>query len=175
VLYDAGGLRWIVSGGGPLLLLDRYWLGAWHGHNPDSTDNGTETDYERACAIEDFLGVISVGPGQGVVLGDEPMATAWWPLPAVQGGVLVRWRWAPEGTSIVALLERLPADAWAAHEVTLSLSSGQALLFDSAEGAETLAASLKIDLTPGVFLVETADFAPEPQVALLLHRLVPVR
>jgi hypothetical protein len=158
-----------------LLLLDRQWLGAWRGHSPDPSGDGTETDYERACAIEDFLGTISVGLGQGLVLGDEPMATAWWPLPALRGGILVRWRWAPEGTSIVALLERLPAGIWAPHDCTLSLPSGQALLFDSAEEAETIETSLMLDLTPDVFRAETADFAQEPQIALLLHRLVPVR
>jgi hypothetical protein len=131
------------------------------------------TDYERACAVEDYLGLITVGPGHGLVLGDEPMSTAWWPFPKLQGGILVRWRWASEGASIIAALKSIPDGVWAPGNITLSLPGGQALLFDAAEDAATIEASLSLTLAPGTYRVDTADYVPDPETALLLHRLVP--
>ena len=71
------GLLWFQSNGGPLLVLDQLWLPAWSGYpNSDLPFDAPKTDYARACAVEDVLGLLTVGDGTGLVLGDEPLASA---------------------------------------------------------------------------------------------------
>ncbi len=86
--YDAGTLLWMESGGGPLLLVPGEYLPFWGGIDPPTDgrqivahfryggDDAPATDYDRACDVDDYLGVIEVGSGCGVVLGDEPLPTA---------------------------------------------------------------------------------------------------
>lgn len=58
--------------------------------------------------MEDFIGAIPVGAGAAVVLGDEPLATTWRPVPGVPGGVIVRWRYAPSREHARRRIEALP-------------------------------------------------------------------
>ena len=85
---------WVSSNGGPLLCLPVAHLAKWQGteaaaaQDPSDADAPT-SDYERACAVADYTGVIPVGSGEGLVLGDEPNDTTWVAL--ARGGILVRW------------------------------------------------------------------------------------
>jgi hypothetical protein len=167
-------LLWIESLGGPLILLDRQWLPAWRGY-PDPTLPFDEpgTDYARACAIDTALGSLAVGQGCSLVLGDEPLATAWWPRPEFGGGIVVRWRFAPDEAAVVAALSRLPLVAWARSTFALPLPTGRAVIFAAAYGGEAIEASLSLHLTPGTYRADTAEYAPGTEMALLLHRLTP--
>jgi hypothetical protein len=93
-------LQWIQSNGGPLLLLPSSLLGAWEGADEPEPYRGVEarshwnpggpaTDYDRACDVPDLAGTVPVGAGEGLVLGDEPLATTWWLAPEIGGGILV--------------------------------------------------------------------------------------
>ena len=84
-------LKWLESTGGPLLLIEKVFLPYWDGYAP--TETGV-TDYERACKVGDYLGRIEVGPGYGVVLGEEPFSTTWWQPDENRNGLLVRWVYA---------------------------------------------------------------------------------
>lgn len=168
------GLRWIDSLGGPLLLLDRQWLPHWRGYlGPSSDESGS--DYARACAIDETLGILPIGPGQGLILGDEPLSTAWLPLPGLRGGLIVRWRWAPDEAAVLAALPRLPSVMWLSNNLTLPLPTGQAVLFDTTDSGERIGANLSLTLDPGVYSVDTADYAPDATISLLLHRLTRTR
>jgi len=109
------GLTWIESNGGPLLVLPCSLLSAWRGTDDPSPGEkveatfrwnpaGVATDYDRACDVSDFAGVIPVGSGEALVLADEPLPTTW--LPAGDGGSLARWRFGPDQASVNALLGR---------------------------------------------------------------------
>jgi len=170
VHHSPGGLLWIESAGGPLLLLDRRWLADWHGADR-APNHSSVTDYERACAVSDILGPLAVGPGQGLVLGDEPLSTAWWPMPEAQGGIVARWRWAPNEALVLAALRRLSPEVWVPSSLRVAVPTGQAVLFDAADSGEQCAPSLRLPLSPGIYGVATAEYAPEAEIALLLHRL----
>ncbi len=96
-------LTWITSNGGPLLLASKSVLPYWEGADPPSNGRKVEatfrwqgygtpaTDYDRACDVDDYLDVINIGSEQGLVLGGEPLPTAWWSADSAQtGGILVR-------------------------------------------------------------------------------------
>ncbi len=127
-------LRWINTKGSPLLLAERAHLGHWLGsYLPADEYNGAEVetpsggyylcidpelagqplDYNRAVEIPGNVGLIKVGPSQGVVLADEAVKTTWWPIPRGWGGYLVRWVASDKERNIVTDLKRIPQDlAW---------------------------------------------------------------
>src|SRR5215203_1744748 len=101
--FESNGLSWLESGGGPLLLIPGEYLSLWEGIDPPTdgrqivaksrwnADNAAATDHDRACDVADYLGLIDIGDGNGLILGDEPLPTAWLPDEIAFGGILVRW------------------------------------------------------------------------------------
>jgi hypothetical protein len=122
-----------------LLLVPGEHLLAWEGSDPPSAGRKVEakfrwhdpndpaTDYDRACDVEDYLGLIEVGTGKGQVLGGDPeMMTAW--LPAgppgdedtlAPGGMLVRWSYAESEEEILRFLAEMPDNVWKSTALVL--------------------------------------------------------
>ena len=92
-------ITWVESGGGPLIVIPVEIAHLWRGDGGLGLPDGDlsmvwetvrkHTDYGRACGVDDYLGVLAVGPGECLVLGDEPLATTF--LPNKDGGLIVRW------------------------------------------------------------------------------------
>ncbi|WP_433417589.1 Imm21 family immunity protein [Microtetraspora malaysiensis] len=75
---------WVETAGGPLIVVPKSELDHWAG--VDHNDGPVETwgDYGRACAAEGYIGLVTVGAQQALVLGDEPaMTTGHVPLSGV--------------------------------------------------------------------------------------------
>jgi hypothetical protein len=174
--------EWIQSNGGPLLLLPQDLLETWEGADPPSggrrveaefrfDPTGPATDYDRACDIGEFVGAIEIGEGFGLVLGDEPLATTWISL-GPTAGVLARWRFGPSHEAVERSLISVADLAGWQESLVFHLTSRPSVLLDAAEpGSERMGRRLVIDLTPGQYVVETLEFRPEAEIALLLHRL----
>lgn len=177
-------LPWATSNGGPLLLLSAEYLPDWAGvtvEDPfdrprDPAGNLIPDDYERACAVAEtsgYLGLIAVGSGQGLVLGDEPMQTAWWPLSTLEG-ILVRWQCADSEAQVVEYLQRIAHQSWEPTGIALTVASQPLYLFDSAcSGSEAEEMPhLVIALDAGEYATETG-FTPRDmqRLELVLHRL----
>lgn len=158
-------MSWVESAGGPLLLIPASLLHGWEGGNGSGR---AATDYDRACDVEGYVGVIPVGEGQGLVLGDMPMPVAWWPD---SGGILVRWMAADSEGAVIELLKALPDSLGWETEVSIELTSDEELiLFDAAYPGNELPS--KVGLIParrGLYAVETAIVEKE-DISLVLHR-----
>jgi Immunity protein 21 len=176
-----GELTWIYSEGGPLLLLSQEHLAAWEGSDPPSGGREVQaifryagvgssaTDYDRACDVTDYLALLGVGQGQGLVLGDEPFQTAWW-LDQHWRGMLVRWRWAEDEASAIQALSRIPDPVWEETGLVFTSSGSPLYLFDSACPGDELLDHLSIDLSQGSYSIATGILQPDRQTSLLLHR-----
>src|SRR3954470_17851595 len=81
-------LKWVNSGGGPLICAPPSAAAKWRGSRCTSIRNA-RSDYARACDVLDYLGVIPCGVLDVLVLGDEPLPSAF----GVAGGELVIVRW----------------------------------------------------------------------------------
>src|SRR5215204_3384134 len=165
---------WVSSNGGPLLLLSVAHLAEWHGtdaaaQEPSDADD-PPSDYDRAGAVADYTGVIPVGSGEGLVLGDEPNDTAWVAL--ARGGILVRWVYAEGAGQAEAALASIPPDlAWGSAG-TFRVTASPVELFDSAEsGANALGERLRIDLAAGTYEIAHADHRPDADTWLQLVRV----
>ena len=51
-------MSWVSSEGGPLILIGKSDLSNWEGIDG--------FDYDRACPVEDYVGVIEVGNSQDI-------------------------------------------------------------------------------------------------------------
>lgn len=167
-------MDWIESGGGPLSLIPIELLALWGGVQRSSI--GTQnTDYDRACQVNGELAVLRVDDGSALVLGDEPLTTAWRVSEA--GGCLLRWVY---GSSEADLLSGVPeAEAQkfpgAPHVEFVTGPSGECVLIDAADpGDQPLGPHLTIRLVPGRYTVDTVLVDVDPENRLLGHRLRPL-
>jgi hypothetical protein len=172
---------WVVSNGGPLLLLPRELLRHWTGVDAPRDGRVVEarfrwnpeqpaSDYDLACDVAGYTGVLPVGPGWGLVIGDEPNPARW--LARDDGGIIVRWEAAPSDEAMDAAIRGLPAALQWEAEGEFRVFASPLELFDSGEpGLEALMPRATIDLAPGVYQVEQTRYAPDEEVALHLIRL----
>ena len=161
-------LDWIESGGGPLMLMQEALASDWRGVKTSSLSHSA-TDYQRACDVQDEIGVIAVGSGQAVVLGDEPDRTA---VLLEDGNLLIlRWRWAESEGELLSTMRDGLEDVRFTESGRFSTKAGRHLLFDSAYAGSEIAQSLAVELGANEFLLETAYFEPTKSVSALIHRL----
>ncbi|MFF7353590.1 MULTISPECIES: immunity 21 family protein [Streptomyces] len=161
---EPGALEWVESGGGPLIAVPETVLPFWAGADSEELD----TDYDRACEVDGYVGLLPVGDSAALVFGDEPAATSFLPDHAT----FVRWSAANSEEELLAEVPAaLDTAAWGS-EVQWRVP-GPVLLFDSAwpggsaEGQE----HLRIDLAPGSYAVRAAYVQPGPETWVGLVQL----
>ncbi|MER6027021.1 immunity 21 family protein [Streptomyces sp. NPDC001851] len=153
---DPGALEWVESGGGPLVAVPETVLPFWAGADSEELD----TDYDRACEVDGYVGLLPVGDSAALVFGDEPASTTYLPDHAA----FVRWSAA---NSEAELLDSVPGAldtaVWGS-EVHWRVP-GPVLLFDSAwpGGAAASQEHVRIDLQPGSYTVRAAYVQPGPE------------
>jgi hypothetical protein len=162
--------QWIDSGGGPLLLLEEHLLGYWKGFNFSKQHPDFVTDYDFACEIDDYLGVIEVGPGYGLVLGGEPMSTAWLPFSDTKNGLLIRWMFAENENAVTNAVNDLQSVTWQKTGIEIDFSGDRLILFDSACAGSQVGEKLEIKISEGRYSAETAHHQPNKETSLILHR-----
>ncbi|MFJ9539180.1 Imm21 family immunity protein [Streptomyces sp. NPDC101225] len=131
---------WVESMGGPLIVVPVSALAAWHGCTEAGVMAGDATapdDYDRACAVDDLAGVITVGENgaQALVLADEPATSCFLP----EHRVFLRRLAADSEAELKAAARAVladPATEW--EECGTWSSDGPATLMDSAESGSTL-------------------------------------
>ncbi|MEV0489523.1 Imm21 family immunity protein [Streptomyces atratus] len=165
-------MEWITTEGGPLIAVPESVLGAWKGAEDLEDEDGDVDeeagDYGRACAVDDYAGVIDVGGTPALVLGDDPAPTVYLP----EHSLFVRRLAADsEEAALAALGQALERAEW--EESADWDVPGPVVLFDSAYSAEDLGStgSLRMDLAPGCYRVESAYVEPDDDTWLVLIRL----
>src|SRR3954470_20357711 len=96
--------KWVESDGGPLIVVPESVSQNWSGTTSLGSD--TPTDYDRACVVEGYAGLIDVGECSALVLGDDPASTTFLPERNTFLRVIASDREDEELVRIV--LERLP-------------------------------------------------------------------
>jgi hypothetical protein len=156
--------RWVETTGGPFAVLPVGGLRDW--------DGADGSDYDEACAVEDYLGVLSDRPGgEGAVLivADEP-------LPATYISDLrsiLQWQYAPTADALLTAARREVGriEDWETGPVfdcTQSLVLGDASLpgHEWSDGEN----ALRLDLPPGRYACFSGDFTVADEVAGRIHQ-----
>lgn len=161
---EPGAVEWVESGGGPLIAVPETVLPFWAGADGDET----ASDYDRACEVDGFVGLLPVGDSAALVFGDEPASTSYLP----DHGTFVRWCAADSEEELLARVPAALATAVWDHEVRWKVP-GTVVLFDSAwPGPETERTEhLRVALEPGTYAVRAAQVQPGPETWLGLVQL----
>lgn len=167
-------LKWINSAGGPLILMEKNLLIKWNGINELKTNSNQQTDYERACEVEDYVGLIDLDSEKALVLGDMPMETTW--LQADENdGIIVCWNYADSRELVHGILETISFNQnWEDTKIEMTFKTSEIILFDSAFSHDFFIEeeSLKLNLNPGKYIIQTHFYEPDPKTSLVLHRIV---
>jgi hypothetical protein len=151
-----------------------YWGGCLRsgGVYPNATGL---TDYDRACEISNYVGVIAVGGGHALVLGDEPLQSTWIASQERTGGIIVRWQYAENEASAITHATSISVDAFESTGLQLMVADAELYLFDSAIAGESVNAdnSLVIELERQTYSIDTALYHPDKKTGLIIHRLTP--
>lgn len=59
---------WVSTAGGPLIAVPKSELNTWAGVDLNNGPVETWGDYGRACAVEGYIGTVTVGAQQALVL-----------------------------------------------------------------------------------------------------------
>lgn len=137
---DRAELVWVRSMGGPLIVLPQSSVNAWAGCTDDGSvlgDADGRDDYDRACEVEGWAGVITVGAGAAtaLVLADQPAKTCF----LLEKLLFVRCLAADSEAELLSAAEAVLADpdtAW--EDGGLWVTDGPAVLMDSAEAGADL-------------------------------------
>ena len=175
------GLTWLRNEAGPLLLLPETLLPEWSGIDVPlyrtvsatfrwNSEESRACDYDRACDVSDYVGVIAVGHGEGLVLNDAPCATAW--LPTRSGGILARWEHADSDDAMETALANIPNGLqWEPKGVFRIVGSPQVLFNSGEPGVERLQPRLMLHIPVGDYDVLWAHMAPSLATAAGLIQL----
>jgi hypothetical protein len=154
-----GVAQWVESGGGPLIAVPEAVLPFWAGADGDEISS----DYDRACAVDGYAGLLPVGDTLALVLGDEPASTAYLP----EHRTFVRWYAAVSETE---LLDGVPAalDSAAWEPEVEWRVPGPVVLFDAAWPGEASPRTehVRVDLEPGRYGVRAAYVSAGPETWL---------
>jgi Immunity protein 21 len=182
-------MTWVGTGGGPLIAICAEIAPHWRGGDgvritQQILDRWWErldlagSDYGRACAINDSIGTLEVGPRRALILNDEPMQTAF--VPRAEGGVFVRWMYAENEDEVRRAVQSIPESIWEATPHSIEVARAGVLLFDSAYPGDDLPISLgdggtvpwlRLELPSGTYHVESADYSSDDSTRLILHLL----
>jgi hypothetical protein len=157
-------MEWITSEGGPLIIIGRKSLADWQGIESN--------EYDRACAVDDYAGVINVSTSQALVLGDEPCQTAIYHSKSL-GVLIVRWQWAKSESSVQNIVECLTAEDFkkAEEETDYRVDDSSLLLFDSVSAGDGVT-GMSLSLPEATYRVATICYAPDDDTSLILHRFI---
>ena len=170
---------WVSGDGGPLILIEQTYLADWEGSDAPSKGRVVEadsrwglevaTDYDLACDVEDYLGLINFGEGKALVLGGDELATTWFPLSENQEGILIRWVYGNSEKEVIefakAMLDKIEKD----EDVELTVKDSELVLFVAAEsGNDEVYPRLNFSLSNGTYKISTIEREKE-QTSVICH------
>jgi hypothetical protein len=153
-------MGWIESAGGPLVVIPRSMSGEWKGIAGD--------DYNEACRVENYLGLVARKWGDILVLGDEPLRTA--VVSRSEGPAIVRWMYAPNEDQLLRVAATANLDELRPVEtLSVRLLDEPYVIFDSGANGST-APRLEFTPLPGSHPVNTYVIKDAGhEVGLILH------
>jgi len=156
-------VQWINSVGGPLILIPAVLQPRWRG------TIGVPSDYDLACGVEGYVGVVEKDGGQVLVLNDSPFQTA---VASLDGKpCLVRWVYAPSDDEAESFLAAMVPDQLHGplESVGIHIGSSPLLLMDAAFSGDDPGDILELKLDPGPYSLRVYEFTPTPDTRFLVH------
>lgn len=156
---------WITGDGGPIILMEEALLPFWEGSNEPSNGRIVEaefrwgldvaTDYDRACDINNWAGVVDVADGFALVLGTSGDTATWVP-DLVSEGALVEWVCADSENELLEEARNFAEAAVFEEVLKFDIRSSPLVLFMAVEhGSQPIYGRLAFDIVPGKYSVKS--------------------
>jgi hypothetical protein len=132
----------------------------------------TRSDYERACADVDYLNLEACGTGEVLVLGDEPLRSAF--VRQQDGTVIVARWWACESSERAEhALMNIPSSLPELEDPKEASFDGDPLImFDSALVAAHANKLARIEVDAGTYKLTSEKYESPHSFDFLIHRLI---
>jgi hypothetical protein len=175
-------LTWINTAGGPHLVIPERYAPAWEGCFVPSggrvieatfrcNPNGPATDYDCACNVSGWLGVIRVGRSQAMVLSGDDTQAAYYHWG--RGHFILSWLYAESETELLDHFHDVQATLPVEEEAVFRHPGGKVFLMDSVDlPGRWMGPHAEFQLPRGRYLVETGHSETE-STYLIVHRLRP--
>jgi hypothetical protein len=175
--HDRDVTELIMSNGGPLIMIEERLLPSWGGIENigglqsgvrGSFMSGSECDYHRACAIKDWIGVVQIRDGTGVIFSGDHLALGLKWIEASRLLVVRPWYHMEDlNERLRSILTHLPAFEF---NFDATVGSERLTFFDSAyPGFDLLPPTLTVSVQPGRFAVSTGTDAMIRDIEITLH------
>lgn len=161
-------LTWIECDGGPHLVLEKRLAEKWQGPN-------CPLHYDRACEIEDYVGVMPVEDGYGIVISDDVPRSAWIPGMGDKGGYLVVWNYGAEKVTDQGIIEKIraiPEEMFSPTDLKIELRDDTVYLFPACDyGPDWVYGYCEITIKPGTYTMDTVERYDFEDCSFRVHRL----
>jgi hypothetical protein len=130
-----------------------------------------DNDYQRACDVKDYAGVISGIPNEILVIDDLPYEMMWL-SDSTDIGLLVKWIGADSDEQVQAALQDVNMDSFEDFPFQIEVAEPTLFLFDSAWRLADIGDNyLELKLQPGRYAISMLNYEPNDRVSLHLIRL----
>lgn len=169
-------MKWLKSGGGPLICVDhqlaQYWNGTLNAETASPSPIPSESDYDRACGIQGYLGLIQIRDGYGLILGDMPLETTV-VQPNPRTLFIVRLFYIEPGIDVLKILDTNANDYFDEDDesVNFQVVHSPIMVFDSAyAGYEEDKNIISVEVPLGNYAVRTKTINQDRKASLLVHK-----
>jgi hypothetical protein len=166
-------MKWINSGGGPLICCEESISVQWKGVDTLSASSSHASDYARASSTQEYLERMACASEHVLVLGDEPLQSCFFRSESVDANLAIaRWVYAESLDAAEKFLKGRVADTETlAPAVAFEVIEGKLVMFDSAmPWPNNLANCLRADIKPGSYLVTTEGCQLDQKYRFVVHR-----
>ncbi len=185
-MSNINNLRWVECDAGPHILLEKRLIASWEGVNKPRNgrivnakfryreESDPATDYDRACDIEDYIGLILVGDGNGLVIADDVPRSTWIPAYDQKGGYLVILNYLEEGTSdttIINTIREAEEECFEPTDLKFTVQDNTLYLFAACDNEPNWVYGFsEIKIEPGTYTIDTIERHNFGNCSFRVHR-----
>ncbi|WCM91303.1 immunity 21 family protein [Acidovorax sp. NCPPB 2350] len=163
--------KWIRTSGGPLVVASKICADIWMGVDGSSAGH-TDSDYKLACDVEDYVDTIDCGGSKVLILGDEPLQSAFFVVDDVL--FVARWVYCESYELADSVIRTIPAsNPCELSGVQFLQNDSSMILFDSATSLKFSNGDYsEINAPPGDYIVTTESLRRDKSHEFIIHRFI---
>ena len=165
--------KWIASEGGALIAVEQKLQSDWGGICRLTVPAaGASNDYQRIPEKLEYIQVIDLHSGQGLIFGEGPLDTTFWEDPD-QKLFIVRTIYCDPDFDADAIMRGLDQTMFEnpVERIKFAFASSRVVIFDSADdGSCSGIPYIKEDIPPGHYQITTILYEPNKRASLIIHR-----
>jgi frataxin-like iron-binding protein CyaY len=165
-------MKWISCDGGPHVLMERSCMEQWEAGDIPSNNRvvkashiyneatGIVSDYDLACEINDYIGIIELQSGSAIVINDDVPMSAWVTDSNGIGYIIILYTWENKDYSneIPEIINNLEDSDFMLSGILFKVREDELYLFPASDRPlDPIYEFVKISIEPGNYKVYRLD------------------